>query len=257
LKRGDRVATTFFQRWLTGPLTEEAARSDLGGSLEGVLAEYVALHEDGLVEVPPHLSDEEAATLPCAGVTAWNALVVEGRIKAGDTVLVLGTGGVSLFALQLARIAGLRVIATSGSDEKLRRALELGASEGINYRTTPDWEKRVLALTGGSGVELVIEVGGAGTLGKSLRAVRVGGTIALIGILSGSGEVNPLPAIMRGIRIQGIFVGSRAMFEAMNHAIGLHRMRPVIDRVFRFEEAREALRHMESGAHFGKVVLKL
>jgi NADPH:quinone reductase-like Zn-dependent oxidoreductase len=215
------------------------------------------LAEDGVVGVPEHLSDEEAATLPCAAVTAWHALVAEGGIKAGDTVLIQGTGGVSLFALQFARLHGARVLATSSSDAKLARVLALGASEGINYRTTPDWEEKVRERTGGVGVDHIVEVGGAGTLGKSLRAVRMGGRISLIGVLSGgSGQVNPLPVLMKNVRVQGIFVGSRAMFEAMNRAIALHQLRPIVDRVFPFAEAPAALRYLESAAHFGKVCLR-
>ena len=254
-KPGDRVAGIFFQEWLGGKISEAAGRSALGGGINGVLAEFVVFHERGLVMVPHHLSYEEAATLPCAAVTAWNALT-SGGLTCGQSVLTLGTGGVSTFALQFAKAAGARIIATSSSDEKLERAMKMGASDGINYKTVPDWEKRVAELTGGTGVDLVVEVGGAGTLGKSLRAVRLGGHISLIGVLSGqSGEVNPLPATMKGVRIQGIFVGSREMFEAMNRALALHQIRPVIDRVFPFEEAKEALHYMQSGAHFGKVVI--
>lgn len=256
LAPGDRVAAIFMQTWLDGEVTEAKARSALGGAVDGLLAEYAALHEDGVVRVPEHLSDEQAATLPCAAVTAWHALVTEGGVKAGDVVLVQGTGGVSLFALQFATLLGARVILTSSRDEKLETALAMGASDGINYRTTPDWDKRVLELTNGVGVDHVVEVGGAGTLGRSLRAVRMGGRISLIGVLSGTGEVNPIPILMRSVRVQGIFVGSRAMFEAMNRAIALHRLQPVIDRVFPFDEAVEALRHMESGAHFGKIVIR-
>jgi NADPH:quinone reductase-like Zn-dependent oxidoreductase len=194
--------------------------------------------------------------LPCAGVTAWHALVSEGCIKSGDTVLVQGTGGVSIFALQFARLAGARVIATSSSDAKLERARSLGASDGINYKTTADWDDRVRELTGGVGVDHVVEVGGAGTLQRSFRAVRLGGCISLIGVLSGnSGQVNPLPILMKNIRVQGIYVGSREMFEAMNRAIALHQLRPVIDRAFRFDQIKEALRHLESGAHFGKIAI--
>jgi NADPH:quinone reductase-like Zn-dependent oxidoreductase len=257
VKVGDRVAGIFMQKWLAGAVTEASARSALGGAIDGVLAQQVVFDEDGLVRVPEHLSDEEAATLPCAAVTAWHALVSEGGIKAGDTVLVQGTGGVSLFALQFARLHGARVLATSSSDAKLERVRQLGASDGINYKTTADWDKRVRELTGGDGVDHVVEVGGAGTLGKSLRAVRMGGRISLIGVLSGgSGEVNPLPALMKNVCIQGIFVGSRAMFEAMNRAIAVSRMRPVVDRVFAFTEVREALRYLESAAHFGKVCIR-
>jgi NADPH:quinone reductase-like Zn-dependent oxidoreductase len=257
VRPGERVAGCFMQRWVAGELTEATAKSALGGALEGVLAEQVVLHEDGVVHVPDHLSDEEAATLPCAALTAWHALVSEGCLKAGDSVLVQGTGGVSLFALQFARLQGARVIATSGSDDKLARVRQLGASDGINYKTTAEWGERVRELTGGAGVDHVVEVGGAGTLGQSFRAVRFGGRISLIGVLSGSGQVNPVPVLMKNVRLQGIFVGSREMFEAMNRAIALHRLKPVVDRVFPFAQARDAFRHMESGSHFGKICLRV
>jgi NADPH:quinone reductase-like Zn-dependent oxidoreductase len=254
---GDRVAAAFMPRWIAGEITEPAARSALGGGgREGMLAEYVAINEEGVVRVPEHLSDEQGAALPCAAVTAWHALVAEGRLKAGDSVLVQGTGGVSIFALQFAKASGARVIITSSSDKKLAKALEMGAADGINYKTTPAWEKSVLELTAGRGVDYVVEVGGAGTLAQSMRAVRPGGQISLIGVLSGVGEVNPLPILMKNIRVQGIFVGSREMFEAMNRAITLHRLTPIVDRVFPFGEAVEAFRYMESGAHFGKVAIK-
>jgi NADPH:quinone reductase-like Zn-dependent oxidoreductase len=254
-KVGDRVAGCFMPGWIDGELTEAKGRSALGGGGPGMLAEYVTLPEDGLVTTPKHLRDEEAAALPCAAVTAWHALVSAGEVKAGDTVLTQGTGGVSLFAVQFARLLGARVIATSGSDEKLSRVLQLGASDGINYKTTPEWGARARELTG-FGVDHVVEVGGAGTLAESLRAVRTGGTISLIGVLSGVGQVNPLPILMKGVRVQGIYVGSREMFEAMNRAVSLHKMTPVIDRVFEFTEIRAALRHLESGAHFGKVCVR-
>ncbi|MER3445601.1 MAG: NAD(P)-dependent alcohol dehydrogenase [Candidatus Dadabacteria bacterium] len=257
VKKGDRVAGIFMQTWISGELNESKAKSALGGAVEGVLAECVLFHEDGLVHIPEHLSYEEAATLPCAAVTAWNGLITSGGLKPGDTVLIMGTGGVSIFGLQFAKISGARVIATSSSDEKLERVKQLGASDGINYKSVPDWDKKVLEITGGKGVDHVVEVGGAGTLTKSLRAVRMGGHISLIGVLSGAGEANPLPAVMKNIRIQGIYVGSREMFEAMNRAISIHQLHPVIDRVFSFEESREAFRYMESGAHFGKVVIRL
>jgi NADPH:quinone reductase-like Zn-dependent oxidoreductase len=257
VKTGERVAGAFMQDWVDGPLTEAKAKSALGGALAGLLAEYVVLEEEGVVPVPEYLTDEEAATLPCAAVTAWHALITEGGLQPGDRVLVQGTGGVSLFALQLARLTGARVIATSSSDEKLERARALGATDVINYRSQPDWDQRVRDLTGGVGVDHVVEVGGAGTLGKSLRAVRMNGHVSLIGILTGGGgQVNPLPALMKNVRIQGIFVGSRAMFEAMNQAISLNRVRPVVDRVFPFTEAREALWYMESAAHFGKICVR-
>ncbi len=251
---GDRVATCFMQRWVEGPLTADKARSDLGGNLPGVLAEFVVLQEDGLVPIPDHLSFEEGATLPCAALTAWNALVVSGRLQAGETVLLQGTGGVSLFALQFAKLHGARVLITSRSDEKLARTKEWGADDTINYQTVPEWGKQAWERTGG--VDHVVEVGGGGTLPESLRAVRHGGHIALIGILSGTAPANPLPILMKGIRVQGIYVGSREMFEAMNRAITLHHLRPVIDRVFPFDQAVDALKYLQSGAHFGKVVIR-
>jgi NADPH:quinone reductase-like Zn-dependent oxidoreductase len=254
---GERVTVNFMPGWIDGPLDETKAHTALGSEIDGLLAEEAAIDEGGLVRIPGHLSFEEAATLPCAGVTAWNAVVTSGVIKPGDTVLVQGTGGVSIFALQFALLAGARVIAISSQDQKLARAMELGASHGINYKTTPDWDKKARELTGGRGVDQVVEVGGAGTLAKSLRAVRVGGYIALIGVLSGTGECNPLPILMKGVRVQGIFVGSRAMFEAMNRAIEVAQLRPMIDRVFPFDEAPSALKRLESGAHFGKVVISV
>ena len=257
-KPGDRVAACFMPEWVDGPPDDEKARSALGGGGVGMLAELAALPEHGLVSIPSHLTLEQAATLPCAGVTAWNALVESGGIKPGETVLVQGTGGVSLFALQFARLAGARVIATSSSDQKLARALELGATDGINYKTTPDWDKRARELTAGKGVDKIVEVGGAGTLPRSMRAVRTGGYIALIGVLSGvTAEVNPMPIVMKNIRVQGIFVGSRAMFEAMNRSIAISQMHPVIDRVFDFNQAPEAFKYLDSGAHVGKVVIRV
>lgn len=257
VKPGDRVAGIFMQKWLDGEVDEEKARSALGAAIDGVLAEYVVMSQDGLVRIPEHLSNEEGATLPCAAVTAWHA-VIEAGLKPGETVLTLGTGGVSLFALQFAVMAGARVIVTSGSDEKLARVRDMGVRDCINYKAVPDWEKPVRELTGGLGVDLVVEVGGAGTLPRSIKAVRMGGRISLIGVLTGAtGEVNPLPVVMKGVRVQGIFVGSRAMFEAMNRAVLLHRLRPVIDRIFSFDETKDALRFMESAAHFGKIVIRI
>ncbi len=258
VKKGDRVAAIFLQSWIAGRLRPADTNSSLGGAIDGMLAEYVVLHEDGLVHIPDNLSYEEAATLPCAAITSWNALITTGALTAGDTVLVQGTGGVSIFALQIAKLVGARVIATSSSDKKLERLCELGASDAINYKTTPDWDREVLELTGGIGVDHVIEVGGAGSLARSLQAVRMGGCVSLIGVLTGfGGEINPVPVLMKSARLQGIYVGSREMFEAMNRAIALHRLRPVIDRVFPFEESRQALRYMESGAHFGKICIQI
>jgi NADPH:quinone reductase-like Zn-dependent oxidoreductase len=258
VKVGDRVAGAFMPQWIAGHITDAAGRSTLGGGgPAGMLAQMVAISEEGVVHVPEHLSDEEGATLPCAAVTAWHALLEEGGLKAGDTVLVQGTGGVSIFALQFAKINGARVIVTSSSDEKLARALKLGASDGINYNTNPKWDDRVRELTGGAGVDYIVEVGGAGTLTQSMRAIKTGGQISLIGVMTGgAGQVNPLPILMRNIRVQGIFVGSREMFENMNRAISLHKLKPVVDRVFPFKEAVEAYRYMESAAHFGKVVIR-
>lgn len=254
---GQRVAAIFMQKWLAGDIDESKAKSALGGAIDGLLAEYAVLHEDGLVQVPEHLSFEEAATLPCAAVTAWHGLVTEGRVKPGDSVLLQGTGGVSLFALQFAHLAGARILLTSSSNEKLARARQLGAAEGINYKETPDWGDKARELTGGRGVDHIVEVGGAGTLGQSLRAVRMGGQISLIGVLSGTGQANPMPILMKNVRVQGIFVGSREMFEAMNHAIAINQLKPVIDRVFPFAEAVQAFRHMVSGAHFGKICIRI
>jgi len=236
VKLGDHVCAAFMTQWLGGEIVEAYARSALGGGgSHGMLAEYVVLSQDAMVHVPAHLSDEHGATLPCAAVTAWHALVSEGGVKAGDNVLVQGTGGVSIFALQFAKASGARVIATSSKDEKLAKALKLGADDGINYITTPKWEQRVLELTGGVGVDFVVEVGGAGTLTQSMKAVKPGGQISLIGVLTGgAGQVNPLPILMKNIRVQGIFVGSREMFEAMNRAITLLNIQPIVDRVFPF-----------------------
>jgi NADPH:quinone reductase-like Zn-dependent oxidoreductase len=218
----------------------------------------LVVHEDGLVHTPPHLSDEEAATLPCAAVTAWSALCTFGAIRAGETVLVQGTGGVSLFALQFAKILGARVIVTSSKDDKLERAKKLGADEGINYVATPDWDKPARALTEGLGPHQIIEVGGAGTLSRSLKCIRFGGTISMIGVLGGNtAEVNLIPILMQNVRVQGILVGHREAFEQMCRAISLHRLRSMVDRVFDFAQAREAFEHMEAGAHFGKIVIRI
>lgn len=257
-KVGDRVCPAFFTHgWIEGRPTLQLNRSALGaGGLDGVLRDYGAFDEQGLVEIPAHLSFEEASTLPCAAVTAWNALANSGNLKAGETVLTLGTGGVSVFAIQFAKLHGARVIATSSSDEKLARAKELGADEIINYRERPDWDKEVLRLTDKAGVDHVVEVGGAGTLSKSLNSVRVGGHVALIGVLASGGDFDPRSILMKSVRVQGVYVGSRSMFEEMNRAIEANGLRPSIDRTFAFEEAAPALRHMENGAHFGKIVLK-
>jgi NADPH:quinone reductase-like Zn-dependent oxidoreductase len=223
-----------------------------------MLAEFVVLSEQAAVRVPDHLSFEEAATLPCAGLTAWHALVAQGGIKAGETVVLLGTGGVSLFALQFAKLHGARAIITSSSDDKLARARLLGADETINYRTHPNWEEKVSELTAGRGADHVIEVGGAGTFAKSLRAVRPGGHVALIGVLAGvATELRMTDILMRSLRVHGIFVGNRDMFEAMNRAIGQHKLKPVIDLVFPFAKARAAYEYLQTGQHFGKIVISV
>jgi NADPH:quinone reductase-like Zn-dependent oxidoreductase len=255
---GDRVAGIFHQGWLAGETSDAAVGRALGGDVDGMLAEQVILPAAGIVGIPEHLSFEEAATLPCAAVTAWDALFNGPRpVGPGDTVLTQGTGGVSTFAIQFAAAAGARVIATSSSDDKLARAKELGATSTINYKATPDWEQAALKLTGGRGVDHVVEVGGAGTLGKSLQAVRRGGTVSVIGVLSGGGQIDPMVVLVRGVVMRGIYVGSRATFEAMNRAIAAHQLRPVIDRVFPFEQAGAAYAYLASGAHFGKVVVKV
>jgi len=261
---GDRVCGIFMQRWLDGPLTAERSKAALGGDVDGMLAEYALLAEDGVVLFPEHLSYEEAATLPCAGVTAWNALHHAGEranpALPGDTVVIQGTGGVSIFALQFAKLLGARVIGTSSSDEKLSRACGLGLDAGCNYKERPEWSEWVSEATGGQGADRIIEVGGAGTFGQSLRATRVEGVIAQIGVLSGAATSEPLaltPILHKQLRVQGIYVGSRAMFEEMNAAIAKAGLRPVIDRVFGFDQVREAFLHMRSASHFGKIVIRI
>ncbi len=252
---GDRVAGCFFQNWPDGACSAAAMASALGGELDGMLAEEVILKTGGLVVIPAHLSYAEAATLPCAALTAWRALVDVGRVKAGDTVLLLGTGGVSIFALQFARLMGARVIITSSSDDKLERARALGAWQTVNYRSTPDWEQPVLEMTGGRGVDLTVEVGGAGTLQRSVAATRIAGIIGFIGVLSDA-PVNPRPIMAKSITLQGIYVGPRRSFQDMNRAIATAALRPVIDRSFAFEEAPEAYRAMRAAGHFGKLVIE-
>jgi NADPH:quinone reductase-like Zn-dependent oxidoreductase len=256
-KVGDRVCPIFCQGWVEGDISAQKRRTAIGGGeLDGVLREFGAFDENGLVRIPEPLSFEEAATLPCAAVTAWHALIHFGNLKAGDTVLTLGTGGVSIFALQFAKMHGARVIATSSNDEKLTRVCELGADKTINYKKMPDWDKEVLRLTDGIGVDHVVEVGGAGTVSRSVRSTRVGGRVTIIGVLASGSDFNVISVLMKSIRMQGIYVGSRQMFEDMSRAIGATHLKPVIDRTFGFEEARKALEYMESGSHFGKIVLK-
>lgn len=255
-RQGDRVAGIFYQSWLAGAMTAADAGSGLGGGVHGTLSEYRLFEESALVRIPEHLSFEEAATLPCAAVTAWNALYGGKPLEVGQTVLVLGTGGVSMFALQFAVAAGARVIAISSSDAKLERACALGASDRVNYANHPEWHKEVRRLTGGRGVDHVIEVGGAGTLERSLGAVRFGGTVHLIGVLS-AGQVNPFAILGSACTVRGILVGSREMFERMNETISAKALRPLIERVFPFAEARQAYRELEAAGHMGKIVVRI
>jgi NADPH:quinone reductase-like Zn-dependent oxidoreductase len=255
-KAGDRVASCFFKRWPAGRITAPVMASALGGAEEGMLSEQTILPEGALVHLPAHLSWDEAGTLTCAGVTAWHGLVHRGGIKAGDSVLLLGTGGVSIFALQFAKMMGARVIITSKSNEKLERARAMGADETINYTDTPDWDEAVMDLTDGVGVDHVVEVGGAGTLQKSVASLAFGGHIALIGVLT-QGELNPYPLLGKSGRISGIYVGSREMFQNMNAAITSTGMKPVIDQTFDFEDARAAYHSMHSDSHFGKIVIRV
>ena len=255
---GDRVAGNFFRDWVEGEITPEKANTALGGALDGMLAEEVVLPAHALVRVPDHLSFEEAACLPCAGLTAWNALFEAGSVRPGETVLLQGTGGVSVLALQMAKAAGVRTIVTSSSDEKLERARSLGADETINYRSEPDWDKAARRLTDGRGVDLVLEVGGADTLPKSLKAVRSAGRVVSIGLLSGAKVEFPVGFLLtKNLTLRGVYVGPVRMFEAMNRSLALSGIRPMVDRVFTFEEAPASLAYLKSGAHFGKVVIRV
>ncbi|MBT5415441.1 MAG: NAD(P)-dependent alcohol dehydrogenase [Rhodospirillaceae bacterium] len=258
LAPGIRVTSAFFKNWIDGAISAPIMAGALGGaSNDGVLAETIVLPATAVVRAPAHLSDAEAATLPCAALTAWHALVEKGRVMAGETVLVLGTGGVSIFALQFAAMHGARCIVTSSSDAKLERARDLGAEGTINYRSTPDWDRAVLDLTGGAGADHVIEVGGPGTLERSANAVRIGGRISLIGILTGAaGQASPTTLMRKSVTLQGIYVGSRAMFERMNRAVETHQLKPVIDSSFAFDRAPEAFACMKAAGHFGKIVVE-
>ncbi|HEX4581597.1 MAG TPA: NAD(P)-dependent alcohol dehydrogenase [Acidobacteriaceae bacterium] len=255
---GDRVAGTFFQHWLEGDPAPEKFKGALGGDIDGTLAQQVLLQQDGVVKIPDHLSFEEAATLPCAGVTAWNAVTTAGRVKSGDTVLIQGTGGVSCFALQFAKALGARVLGTSSSPGKLRRAAELGLDTGHNSREDPEWARWAVSQTDGHGVDLTVEVGGAGTFQQSMAATRIGGVVAQIGVLTGREQVlNITPILHKMLQIRGIYVGSRQHFLEMNRAIAQTGLRPVVDRVFSFGEAREAFATMEDASHFGKIVISV
>jgi NADPH:quinone reductase-like Zn-dependent oxidoreductase len=258
ITKGQRVAGIFMQHWLEGSPTAEKTRGALGGDIDGMLAEYVVLRQNGVVPVPEHLSALEGATLPCAGVTAWNALVHAAQVKPGEVVVLQGTGGVSIFVLQFAKIAGATVIGTSSSDEKLARAKALGLDAALNYRQSPEWAKWVLKQTHNRGADLIVEVGGAGTFSQSLQAVRMGGTVAQIGVLSQSDQPVPIALLLhRQVRVHGVYVGSRAHFEAMNQALTANRIHPVVDRIFPMQEAQQAFRTMEQGNHFGKIVIQV
>ena len=258
VREGDRVTSTFAPGWQTGALTAAAARTALGlGSTAGVLAESFVLPEQGVLPAPSSLSYEEAATLPCAALTAWHALFEEAPFLPGTTVLTMGTGGVSVFAAQFALAAGGRVVATSSRTDKLARLAALGVRDTINYVETPNWDDRARDLTGGRGVDQVIEIGGEGTLATSIRAVRPGGTISLIGVLAGPGHVALGPLFLRNIRLQGVMVGSREMFERMNAALAVRPLVPVIDRVVGFDEAPAAFAHLAGRTHVGKVVIRV
>ncbi|MEO8072358.1 MAG: NAD(P)-dependent alcohol dehydrogenase [Acidobacteriota bacterium] len=257
-KVGDRVTPIFMQGWIDGAIDYSKKKTALGGDLDGCLREFGTFDENGLVCIPEHFSYEEAATLPCAAVTAYNALFESGRMKSDDSILLQGTGGVSIFALQLASVLGTKIIITSSSDEKLQKAKELGADELINYKEREDWDKAVLELTEKRGVDHIVEVGGAGTMQKSINAVKMGGHIAVIGVLSGAGEINPVAILMKVVRMQGIFVGSRQMFEDLNRLLCQYvHIKPMIDKTFGFDEVKDAFKYMESGTHFGKIVVKI
>lgn len=257
VKIGDRVSPLFARGWLGGEMDREVLKGTHGGPLDGTLREEMVIDEASVVKVPEHLTDVQAAALPCAGVTAWSALVTLGGVKAGDDVLLLGTGGVSIMALQFAKALGANVIITSSSDEKLERAKALGADHLVNYSADPKWGKTVRDLTGGRGVDHVVEVGGIGTLNQSLRAVRSNGTVSLIGVLAGNqADTSLLPVLMNNIRVQGVFVGHRQSFEAMNRCIAAHRIEPVVSDTFAVSEIRDALRLMEKSGHFGKIGLR-
>ena len=254
LSEGDRVCPLFMQNWLAGSPNRKKLSSTLGGPIDGVMAEYRCFPESGVYPVPEHLSDVEAATLPCAALTAWSALIGEGRIQPGESVLIQGTGGVSLFALQFAKMAGARAILISGSEEKMKQASQLGTDEVLNYRSQPEWGKIIRDLAGGDGVDHIIEVGGTDTLPQSLRAIRPGGTISMIGVLSGHEMKAQLGLIVtRQIRLQGITVGHRQGFENMCRAINRHQLKPVVDQVYPFESLPEALDRLAGGQHFGKI----
>ena len=254
---GDRVATLFFQRWISGPPNLDKLSSSLGSPIPGAGRELAVFSADGVSKVPDFLTDQQVATLPCAALTAWRALFEDADLKPGDTVVLQGTGGVSIFGLQLAHAAGMRTLITSSSDEKLARAKALGADQLVNYRETPEWAGPVREATHGVGADLIIEVGGGGTIEQSVRAIRIGGHIAIVGVVAGAGPAfNPAVLIGNSARLQGLSVGSRDMFEAMCRFMDLHRIAPIVDKVFPWTKARDAFAAMQGGEHFGKIVLE-
>jgi NADPH:quinone reductase-like Zn-dependent oxidoreductase len=258
VKPGDKVCSTFFQTWMTGPVFAEAQDAALGGTAEGVLSEYVVLDGDGVIKFPEHLSYEEAATLPCAALTAWHGLFEATNLRAGDTALLLGTGGVSVFGMQLARAAGANAIITSSSDAKLERAQALGATGMVNYSKNPKWADAVRALTGGRGADATLDVIGGETSKFALEALRTGGHAAIIGARSGvAGDLDRRYVLQKGLRISGINIGSRAMFEAMNRAITTAKLKPVVDKTFPLADAIAAYKDFATGRHFGKVVVTI
>ena len=256
-KTGDRVCGSFFQTWTDGPIPQDAQMHTLGGPMHGMLAQQVVLSQEGVVRMPEHLSYEEAATLPCAALTAWNGLVESANpLAPGATVLTLGTGGVSVFAAQFAKAHGFEVIVTTSDEDKIKRLKSMGVNKIVNYKQTPEWDKEVLAINGGKNADHVIEVGGSGTLQRSLNVIKTGGTVSLIGVLSGLGNViNPDVVLFKNVRLQGILIGSVRMFENMNALIEERKLKPVIDKVYPFAEASEAYARLESAAHFGKIVI--
>jgi NADPH:quinone reductase-like Zn-dependent oxidoreductase len=255
VRLGDRVCPTYFQNWIAGEPDLERLTQSLGGPIDGTMAEVMCLSEQGVVKVPAHLNDVQAASLPCAALTAWSAMV-QADVKSGDRVLVQGCGGVALFAVQFAKLLGAHVTVITSSDERMERVKRLGADAVINYRAVPEWAKASRDITSGRGYDLIVELGGEKTLPQSLRCIRPGGVIAMIGILSGSAIAASLGLIItRQVRLQGVTVGHRDGFEAMMRAIGQHRLEPVVDRTFAFEELKEAMAYLKTGAQFGKVCI--
>jgi NADPH:quinone reductase-like Zn-dependent oxidoreductase len=259
LKKGDRVLGLFFPLWQSGNIDARKFAEARGGApTDGMLAHYVYGMEDSFVKFPDYLTYEEASTLPCAGLTAWNALVVRGKLKAGETIVIQGTGGVALFALQLAKTIGARVILLSSADEKLDKAGQMGADELINYKKNPNWEELVREKTFQGGADVVLELGGGGTLARSIEAAKIGGRISLVGVLTGfDGQINPINIMRKSLEVNGIYVGSRDMQEQFHQALEANKIHPVIDRVFKFDQAKEAYAFMQSAGHFGNIVIEL